>query len=55
VHKARLCVHADTRFHPEVPLISLLRLVHFPGLLYQSRSSSSWVQGSRWRPPLTLF
>ena len=47
VHQARLCVHADMRFHPEVPLISLLRLVHFRVSLYQSRFSSSWVRRSR--------
>lgn len=29
VHQPRVCIHADMRFHPEVPLISLLRLVYF--------------------------
>jgi len=29
MHQARVCVHADMRFHPEVPLIALPGPVHF--------------------------
>ena len=28
VHQPRFCIHADVRFHAEVPLLTLARLVH---------------------------
>jgi len=30
VHQARLLVHAYVRLQPEIPLVALLRLMHFP-------------------------